>query len=220
MDQTQDGTTLIIKWSVMSGLLLIGALGCPGQHPEPVSRGDSTSTPGSNSVTNPIIGAAKQASSPSPLLARIELELRKVKPDIVNARLVSLVPAPAWGDTITYAVIAKGTGQHRGWKRIEDVGEIFGVFLVDSTLTRTSAPIDIFPSPRIGDYNVWLQRAWGSAVIVCAEGGSYGDGPMRREIQTEPDSGGIRKVKVDTNPGVPLAKMGDSSCGSSGPKGD
>ena len=184
-----------------------------------MSPGDSSSSTGRNSATTPIEPAG-QASNPSPLLARIQLELQKVKPDIVSTRLVSLVPAPGWGDTMTYAVIAKGTGPHRGWKRVEDIGEIFGVFWVDSTLTRPSRPIDLFPSRRVGDYDVWLQRAWGSSVIVCAEGTSYGDQPMRRVIQTEPDSGGIRKISVDTSLDVPLDKKGDSTCGSSGPKGD
>jgi hypothetical protein len=44
---------------------------------------------------------------------------------------------------MTYAVIAKGIGPHRGWKRVEDIGEIFGVFWVDSTLTRPSRPMDM-----------------------------------------------------------------------------
>jgi hypothetical protein len=91
---------------------------------------------------------------------------------------------------------------------------------VDSTLTRPSAPIDVFSSRRLQDYDVWLQRAGGNVVVICAEGASYGDAAMRREIEIEPDSGRSRRVTVDTSNGVPLKSMGDSTCGSSGPKGD
>lgn len=76
------------------------------------------------------------------------------------------------------------------------------MFRVDSTLTRPTAPIDIFPSRRLQDSDVWLQRAWGNLVVVCAEGRSYGDEPMRREIEIEPDAGKVRKVAVDTSNGL------------------
>lgn len=39
-------------------------------------------------------------------------------------------------------------------------------------------------------------------VVVCAEGRSYGDEPMRREIEIEPDAGKVRKVAVDTSNGL------------------
>jgi hypothetical protein len=174
----------------------------------------------SKAKTQPGVSTENPRSVGNPLLPRIEQELRKFKPDIVSTDLVSLVRAPAYRDTMTYAVIARGEGPHRGWQRMADVGEIFGVFWVDSTLTRPSAPIDVFASRRVRDYDVWLQRAGGNVVVVCAEGGAYGDGAMRREIEIEPDAGKPRKVTVDTSSEMGLANMGDASCGSSGPKGD
>ena len=78
-------------------------------------------------------------------------------------------------------ILALGHGDHRGWRDVSEVGEIFGVFGADSTLSHVTRVFDIFPTPRLGDYELLFDHTRVSdSVVIHGKGASHGDGPMRR----------------------------------------
>lgn len=59
--------------------------------------------------------------------------------------------------------------------------ELFGVFVLDNTLTKTERVIDIFPTCRWADCIVSIERvSWPGTEIVIVGAGSYGDAPFRK----------------------------------------
>ena len=139
-----------------------------------------------------------QASHPSPLIAAIQSELRRAKPDITGTRLVDLKPGLRWGKPVGYVVVAVATGPHRGFGTTAEIGELFGVFLVDSTLTRVIRTLDVFPSRRIQDYDVWINYVGNDTLTICGQGSSYGDQQMRRAYPMDSLPLGVGRPHVDT----------------------
>jgi hypothetical protein len=95
---------------------------------------------------------------------------------------------------------------------------VFAVFWVDKTLTRVSPPIDLFPSRRLGDYDVALTKIGDGAVILCARGAMYGDAYMKRSIPFDAGVFTLGQVQIDTN--IYESGKVDPVCGSTGPSGD
>jgi hypothetical protein len=58
--------------------------------------------------------------------------------------------------------------------------EMFGVFVVDETLTRIERVVNIFPTERWFDYEVRFGRFTADSVEVVGRGATYSDGPMRQ----------------------------------------
>ena len=75
-------------------------------------------------------------------------------------------------------MLARGTrpGDFRG--RFED--ELFGVFVVDSSLSTVERVVDAIPTPRWHDYSVRFDRVGFDSLYVIGAGESYGDLAMRR----------------------------------------
>ena len=115
----------------------------------------------------------------APLLDAIRRRFQSVDPSI---RVVELLDLRFFAqDSVWYAIIAHGVGPHRGWKSPAEVGELFGVFGVDSLLTTVTRTFDIFPTQRLGDYDVWFDRSWvRDSFVVSGHGATYGDVPIRR----------------------------------------
>lgn len=64
--------------------------------------------------------------------------------------------------------------------------ELFGVFVVDSTLTRIDRTLDLFPTQRWADYFVSIEKLTDSEVTVIGRG-SYGDQPLRKVYSIRED---------------------------------
>jgi hypothetical protein len=58
--------------------------------------------------------------------------------------------------------------------------EMFGVFVVDESLTRVERVLDVFPTPRWFDYQLRIARLTGDSVEVAGAGATYGDDPLRK----------------------------------------
>lgn len=58
--------------------------------------------------------------------------------------------------------------------------EMFGVFVVDESLTRVERVIDTFPTQRWFDYEVRFGKFTADSIEVVGKGATYGDQPMRR----------------------------------------
>jgi hypothetical protein len=74
-----------------------------------------------------------------------------------------------------------------GWSIVRDrvfrgdfKDEMFGVFVVDESLTRVERVLDLFPTPRWFDYQLTIGRFTGDSVEVVGAGSTYGDDPMRK----------------------------------------
>lgn len=203
--------------------VLLGAWGCknrPAVKPDQISQAKNTS----DSV--PAVGAVlppegQPAGSKSPssrrILLAIDSAMRKVKPDIDSARIVSTLPV-GHSKSEWYAMLVVARGPHHGWARLADVGEVYAVFLADSAMITLSQPIDLFESRRMLDYEVRLMNRPSDWIIVCARGEMYGDQYMKREIPLNPGSHSLEGVRVDTS----LHEFGeiDPVCGPTTTPGD
>jgi hypothetical protein len=58
--------------------------------------------------------------------------------------------------------------------------EQFGVFLVDTDRNLITKVLDMFNTPRWGDYEIRIKRTSRSRVTVNGRGATYGDGPIER----------------------------------------
>jgi hypothetical protein len=58
--------------------------------------------------------------------------------------------------------------------------EMFGVFVVNDSLTRVERVVDMYPTPRWFDYEVRFGRLTADSVEVLGRGATYGDDPQRR----------------------------------------
>jgi len=58
--------------------------------------------------------------------------------------------------------------------------EMFGVFVVNDSLTRVERVVDTFPTGRWFDEEVRFGKFTGDSVEVLRKGATYGDGPSRR----------------------------------------
>ena len=59
--------------------------------------------------------------------------------------------------------------------------ELFGVFILDNSLSKIERTIDIFPTCRWADCIVSIEKvSWPGTEIVVAGAGSYGDVPFRK----------------------------------------
>ncbi|OFW28946.1 MAG: hypothetical protein A3H97_13880 [Acidobacteria bacterium RIFCSPLOWO2_02_FULL_65_29] len=77
-----------------------------------------------------------------------------------------------------YVLLGWGIRSDLSFKgRFDD--ELFGVFIVDSTLTRIVRTLDIFPTQRWADYIVSIEKLTDSEVTIVGAG-SYGDQKLRR----------------------------------------
>jgi hypothetical protein len=99
-------------------------------------------------------------------------------------RLIGQVAFPQiqWvGYGRTYAYVAIGWGvraDHRFSGSFQD--ELYGILLLDSTLTRVRYVLDIVPTPRWLDYRFRIEELTGDSIIITGRGDTYSDGPERR----------------------------------------
>jgi hypothetical protein len=80
-----------------------------------------------------------------------------------------------------YAVVA--TAYQPGSEPLVDgkfsgVGQLFGIFVVDSTFSHVERVLKIFPTRRWGDYRVYLGNVDPDSITVLGEGETYGDEPL------------------------------------------
>jgi hypothetical protein len=102
------------------------------------------------------------------------LQARNARITMVQVLAAQAVP---WS-TARVALLARGTREGDFNGRFDD--ELFGVFIVDSTLTHVSRVVDTIPTPRWHDYDVAFQLVGPDSLYVVGAGSSYGDQSIRR----------------------------------------
>lgn len=84
-----------------------------------------------------------------------------------------------------YVMICEGWVKDRTF-RGDFADELFGFFIVDTTLTRIIKTVDIVRTPRWGDYRYSITKMTGDFIVITGRGETYGDGPVTRKYRWNP----------------------------------
>jgi len=110
------------------------------------------------------------------LLDTLRIILRQRNPVIEHVAF----PQIQWFDYgRSYVAIAWGIRADRNFSgSFQD--ELFGVLVLDSTLTRVRKVLDVFPTQRWRDYNVRIDELTGDSIIITGRGYTYDDAGTRK----------------------------------------
>lgn len=118
-----------------------------------------------------------QATTAASLLAMLRTRLREVNPIIEHVAIVE-VRAP-WPEDRRRAVLAWGVRKDRVFSgRYED--ELFGVFVMNDSLTRVLRTLEIMPTRRWLDYEWYIAKINMDSVFLSGRGATYGDAPLKK----------------------------------------
>ncbi len=122
------------------------------------------------------------------LLQSVREALVRVNPRVRQVRVLEVLPNPAVDSEQEYAVLTTGIAPNPG-PDIDFSNELFGVFVVDSSLTSVLRVLEVFPTARWGDYDVRFERTRVDTLEVVGSGATYGDGTVRRVYNWGPNPG-------------------------------
>ncbi len=134
-----------------------------------------------------VIGAGvtygQTASSPSAsdscsILAKLKAEYQKRNPNIAYVRIVDM--RPTLTEVPKYLVLGWGIRADRTF-RGNFGDEMFGLFLVDESLSSVEKVLDFIPTPRWHDTEMRITRVDASKAVLEATGETYGGRLFRRE---------------------------------------
>jgi hypothetical protein len=113
----------------------------------------------------------------------------KANRDVAEFSVLELVKGPCAADPKAYAVIARALGRDRmpGGPDMDWTRELFGVFTLDSSLTRVTRSLAPFPSGRWLDYRAYFDlEAPEDSIVVWGEGDTYADDSRRHSYPCGP----------------------------------
>ena len=123
--------------------------------------------------------AIPEAPREDELLAAIGASFRAKTPRLRKVRVLDLRAGDFFGQRLVL-----------GWGIVEDLtfrgdfnDEMFGVFVVDETLTRVDRVVDMFRTPRWFDFELRFGRVTADSVEIVGRGATYGDESLRRAYQ-------------------------------------
>jgi hypothetical protein len=121
-------------------------------------------------------GAANTTVLTTRLLDTLRVILRQRNPIIEHVAF----PQIQWFDYgRSYVAIAWGIRSDRNFNgSFQD--ELFGILVLDSTLTGVRKVLDVFPTERWYDYSVRIEALTGDSIIIAGRGDTYGDATMRK----------------------------------------
>ncbi len=130
--------------------------------------------------TIPAVAAREPAPRETPredqLLAALGGAFREKNPRLRRVRVLDLRAPDFFGPRLVL-----------GWAIVEDLtfrgdfnDEMFGVFVVDETLTRVDRVVDTFRTPRWFDFELRFGRVTADSVEIVGRGATYGDEAIRR----------------------------------------
>ena len=141
-------------------------------------------------VERPPAAASSRLSVPVPsrptvkrevgLLAQLHSRFLRANESISRVRILDVRPNPCVSPGAGYAVIATGVAPRSG-QSVDFQDELFGIFVVDSTLTRVTRVVDIFPTLRWLDYSVRFEGPEFELPVVVGAGQAHGDQRIRKE---------------------------------------
>jgi hypothetical protein len=125
---------------------------------------------------------AQSAGELNPLNRAMRQAFTQRNPAVTRVTVLELRLASA--QARTYVLLGRGIRPDLRFQGSLD-DELFGVFLVDSGLTRIERTLEIFPTQRWNDYIVSIEKVTDSEVTIVG-GGSYGDQRLRRVYKLQP----------------------------------
>ena len=112
------------------------------------------------------------------ILAKLEAEFQKRNPNIALVRIVDM--RPTLTEVPKYLVLGWGIRADRTFRgNFED--ELFGLFLVDESLSSVEKVMDFIPTPRWHDTEMRITRVDASAAVLEATGETYGGRLLRQK---------------------------------------
>ncbi|HET9253043.1 MAG TPA: hypothetical protein VFP58_13095 [Candidatus Eisenbacteria bacterium] len=120
--------------------------------------------------------AATRTASENEMMNTIGLVFRQKNPRLSQIGVLEL---RSWDFLGPRVVVGWGIVSDRVF-RGDFRDEMFGVFVLDESLTRVERVLDVFPTPRWFDYQLQITRLTGDSVYVAGAGATYGDDPMLR----------------------------------------
>ena len=112
------------------------------------------------------------------ILAKLNVEFRKRNPKIAHVRIVDM--RPTLTEVPKYLVLGWGIRADRTFRG--DFGdEVFGLFLVNESLSEVEKVIDFIPTPRWHDTEMRITRVDASEAVLEATGETYGGRLLRRK---------------------------------------
>ena len=128
----------------------------------------------------PLLLAAKTGECPN-LLDSIRGEFRQVNPRVQDIQILDSKPK-----LTQYWILGRGIVEGGDFKGdFED--ELFGVFVVDDQYERVLTVIDVMPTPRWRDYDMWISDYDMTDVMIRGHGTTYGDQPLEKRYHV-PDN--------------------------------
>jgi len=116
----------------------------------------------------------RAASSCPSLLALVRSELQRANPKIETVRIFEM---RGWYDE--YFVLAHGIRKDEEFKGAWN-DELFGVLLVDGSLCRTLATVDMFPTPRWNDYEIHIEKISDRSLVIKGNSIDYGGSEIKK----------------------------------------
>ena len=119
---------------------------------------------------------ARVSEAENPLVRELREVLRKENPAIGHVAILELRAVTTEGP---YVMIGWGIRADRRFEG-DFRDELFGVFLVNSTLTRIERTFEIIATPRWLDYSLRIEDITAERIIVVGRGLTYGDSVIKR----------------------------------------
>lgn len=127
---------------------------------------------------HPLALANSQERDACSILSNLKAEFQKRNPNIAHVKIIDA--RPTLTETPKYLVLGWGIRADRTFKgSFED--ELFGLFLVDGSLSRVEKVLDFIPTPRWHDTEMRIISVDATKAVVEAKGETYGIKSLRRE---------------------------------------
>jgi hypothetical protein len=146
--------------------------------------GSSDTSPIAAPQVKPVASDTSSSASPNPLLQLLRVELQRQNPRIHYVAIVELRPFP-YPDPRRYLMIGWGIRKDRNFSG-DFSDELYGFFVLDSSLSRIIKVLKIVATPRWLDYSFRFEEVTADTIIVKGQGSTYGDQPHKFQFSWNP----------------------------------
>jgi hypothetical protein len=127
---------------------------------------------------HPPASVNSQEKAACSILSDLKLEFQKRNPNIAHVKVIDVRPTVM--GTPKYLVLGWGIRADYDFKgKFED--ELFGLFLVDGSLSKVEKVMDFIPTPRWYDTEMRITSLDATKAVLEAKGETYGTRLLRRE---------------------------------------
>ena len=113
------------------------------------------------------------------VLNEINTQFRKINSTIDYVQIIDAKPKHS-----EYWVVARGINKRSEFKGRFD-GELFGIFVISSGFLSIESTVDIFPTQRWGDYEVWIDKYTLEKITLKGHGATYKDNEIEKNYEVK-----------------------------------